>query len=270
METMSSAVRRPARPAAARSRRTGSPARRLQAVLAGLTVAAGLALSACDAAGEPTAIDLPDPGSATGEVRTSAAPSPTATADPSTPPAETTGSTATESAGGGEDDPSESVGEPAEPTSVPTFAGTATDAPAADGVPGTYAEARARIDTLRGSAGTPAALSRFSTPGDAVHCVLGDEVLGTACELRRGIRDPEVCSGALGDAVGRIELIRAGAVPQCNTDTIREPGARVVRPAGLVARAGVVCAVERIGVTCVEDARDVGFFLAPGRYATFG
>lgn len=241
---------------------------RTRSVLAGsamtvsLTVLGG-ALAGCDAPSQPVggpASSVPTPSAS------APASSDTSSAGPgeSTSPAETGGSTATD---GSETD--DVPASPAEPTSVPTFGGSATDAPDASGVPTTYAEALGRVNDLRG--GNAQELRRFSTPGDRVYCVLEDPVLGTACELRGGaIDDPEVCGGGVADAVGRIELIGAGAVPQCNTDTIREPGASTVRPAALVGRGGVVCAVEGIGVTCVRDSTEQGFFLAPGRYATFG
>lgn len=248
--------------------RTSVPSKASTALAPLLVLLLALALAACDAAGDPTPVQIPDPGAGESAV------SPSATASRTAPPATTspsTGDTAgdtTSAAPTGTPPAEESATEPGEPTSVPTFAGTDSDAPDAGGAPADYAAARARVAALRGGSAIEAA--RFSTPGDTIQCVLGDDVLGTACELRRGIRDPQVCRNALGDAVGRIELIRAGAVPQCNTDTIREPGARVVRPAALVAGGGVLCAVESIGVTCVDEAREVGFFLAPGRYATFG
>ncbi|WP_141013506.1 hypothetical protein [Nocardioides sambongensis] len=217
----------------------------------------GGALTACDASSQPTGLPAPVAPSASDS-----------TAGPDASPGTTPGSTrspdrsASASTTDRTDAPEETATDdapasPSEPTSVPTFGGTASDAPAASGAPTNYPEAQARVSALRG--GNARDLRRFSTPGDRIYCVLADPVLGTACELRSGaITDPEVCGGGVADAVGRIELIGAGAVPQCNTDTIREPGAPTVRPAALVGRGGVLCAVEEIGVTCVREARGTG------------
>ncbi|MEQ6900758.1 hypothetical protein [Nocardioides sp. YIM 152588] len=223
-----------------RSRR---PARfLLPAVLLGSVLVAG-----CDASTEPTAVTVP------AEETTSAAPTTTSVA-PTTeaPEPETTGAAPSAQAGGSDG--------PAEPDEDSGSGGAAR--------PATYAEAEKRITAQITAGATLSADVRFSTPGDAVYCLLEGFI---ACELGSGaVADPEVCGSALGDAVGRIEITDQGALPQCNTDTIREPGAPTVSPPAVVTAGAVTCAVERIGVTCVDESTRTGFFLTPGDYATFG
>ncbi|GAB2988502.1 hypothetical protein [Nocardioides montaniterrae] len=157
------------------------------------------------------------------------------------------------------------TGEP-KPTAMATD--TANPGARSAGVPTTYAAAHARLAALR-SVHHPT-LARFSTPGDAVYCVLRDPYIPVSCELRSGaIRDPGVCGQSMADSVGRIQIGDDGAVPQCNTDTIREPGAPTVAPPSVISNGSITCAVERIGVTCVNTRTHAGFFLTPGKYAAF-
>ena len=135
--------------------------------------------------------------------------------------------------------------------------------------PTTYDEGLAHLEAAADAGGESTA-DRFSTPGDAIYCVLEHEFIAPSCELLVGaIKDPQVCGNAPSEFVGRIELTRNGASPQCNTDTIREPGAKVVRPTAVVGSGGVRCAIEPIGVTCVDAATLSGFFLTQGKYTTF-
>jgi hypothetical protein len=136
------------------------------------------------------------------------------------------------------------------------------------GVPTTYAAAAARLAALHGA--PHRALNRFTTTGDAVYCVLRDRYVPTSCELGRGaVRDPAVCGQSMTDSVGRIQLGDDGAVPECNSDTIREPGATVIAAPAVVTSGSLECAVEKAGVTCVNTRTRAGFFLTPGKYATF-
>ncbi|GAB3860332.1 hypothetical protein GCM10028801_23000 [Nocardioides maradonensis] len=161
---------------------------------------------------------------------------------------------------------------PTHPSGTPTIAAvptnTANGSGSTAGVPTTYAAASARLGALKGA--PRRALSRFSTSGDVVYCVLRSSTIPTSCELRTGaIQDPGVCGQSMAGAVGRIQLGDDGAVPECNTDTIREPGATVVPAPAVVTSGSLECAVEKIGVTCVNTRTRAGFFLTPHRYATF-
>lgn len=162
---------------------------------------------------------------------------------------------------------------PTHSSGTPTVTAVATNTANAgsgstSGVPMSYAAASARLDALRTAPHRP--LDRFSTTGDAVYCVLHSTSIPTSCELRTGaIPDAGVCGQSMADSVGRIQLGDDGAVPECNTDTIREPGATVVAAPAVVTYGSLACAVERIGVTCVNTRTRAGFFLTPGKYATF-
>jgi hypothetical protein len=151
-------------------------------------------------------------------------------------------------------------------------AGPSPEPPTDDPVgPTSYREAVARIDRVGEDGPAPLESTRFSTRGDVVYCLLDDPVIGPACELREGfIEDDEVCGGAA-EGVGRIETFEGRARPVCNTDTIREPGGRVVTADAVVrlTGGGVTCAVERSGVTCVDTRVRAGFFLGPGEYHVF-
>ena len=212
-----------------------------------------LGLAACGDAAEPTSSETATP---TLTETTSEAPSvePTATeptTEPSTDPTTTEPSTP---------DPTTS-----EPTVEPTE--TPSEPPVVDDpVPATYDEARARFDA---AGQEPVELRRFRTAAD-LYCVLdSDFVIG--CELPAGgIPDPDYCGEGASPNVGRIEFPGPNAV--CNSDTIREPGARLL---GLDAVAGssatgVQCLNEDIGITCIDPATSSGFFLGRDRYTTFG
>ncbi|MCL2542043.1 MAG: hypothetical protein FWE71_06210 [Nocardioidaceae bacterium] len=158
------------------------------------------------------------------------------------------------------------TGTPA-PTAMATdTANTGTSG--SSGVPTTYAAAIAGFAALKGASHT--SMTRFTTPGDTVYCVLRDRYVPTSCELGHGaIRDPRVCAQSMADAVGRIQLGDDGAAPECNSDTIRQPGAKTISPPAVVTLDNLECAVEKIGVTCLNTRAKVGFFLTPGKYATF-
>lgn len=153
-----------------------------------------------------------------------------------------------------------------QPTALATD--TAGGSAKAVGVPTSYAEASMRLSALKSA--PHRALGRFTTPGDVVYCVLKSSSIPTSCELSKGaVRDPKVCGQSMADAVGRVQLGDAGGSPQCNSDTIREPGATVVAPPAVVTGGAIECAVEKLGVTCVNTHTNGGFFITPGRYATF-
>lgn len=162
---------------------------------------------------------------------------------------------------------------PTQPSGTPTVTAVATNTANAGtgstaGVPTTYAAASSRLAALRSA--PHRSLDRFSTTGDVVYCVLRSSSIPTSCELRTGaIDDPAVCGQSMTEAVGRIQLGDDGAVPECNSDTIREPGATVVSAPAVVTSGSLECAVEKIGVTCVNTRTRAGFFLTPHKYATF-
>lgn len=186
-----------------------------------------------------------------------------ATASPARSPHATRSPTAPTTPPATKHTPTGSTGAP-----KPTAVATNTSGGGSAGVPTSYAAAAARVAAL-GSA-PHSSLTRFTTTGDSVYCVLRDPSIPTSCELRSGaIHDPGVCGQSMADAVGRIQLGDDGAVPECNSDTIREPGAHVVAAPAVVTSGSLECAVERIGVTCVNTRTKAGFFLTPGKYATF-
>jgi hypothetical protein len=185
----------------------------------------------------------------------------TSNLEPSEPPTSTT-TTAPES--------SETSETPVPTTSAPSPTGSPTATTDAPQGPTTYAAALARIDGVTASSAAPVTAARFSTARDVVYCLLDDDVIGPACELRTGfIEDESYCGGAATNGIGRIETFQGRAQPVCNTDTIREGGARVVTAPGVVRTGGVECAVERFGVTCVDTRARTGFFIGPGEYHVF-
>lgn len=209
-----------------------------------LTAACGADDEAPEAEESPTATASSSPTEA---VTTSSAP------EPSTPTASETTTEPT-----AETSSSEPTTDPTDPTDEEIDLTRA---------PETYAEAEAHVEAA-GIDGSNTTATRFSTPRDVVYCVLQHEFIEPSCELRTGmVKDPEVCGRAPSDLVGRVVLTPRGAEPECNTDTIREPGADVVPPSGVVRAGGVTCAVESIGVTCIDGSR--GFFITEGDYAVF-
>ena len=157
------------------------------------------------------------------------------------------------------------------PTAPTPSAPTSTVPPVDIGQPPTtYAEAQAHVQAAR-TDGTTRDLTRFSTPGDAIYCQLkATKYLAPSCELRSGaIKDPQVCGQAPSEFVGRVAIRRSGAEPECNTDTIRRPGADTVAPTALVTSGNISCVVEDIGVTCIDTSLQKGFFLTPGAYGVF-
>lgn len=138
--------------------------------------------------------------------------------------------------------------------------------------PETYDEAIAHIDAALEINPAPEELSRFEAPSSNLYCVLDDEFIPPSCELAQGtIEDPEVCGDSPSTAVGRVEFGDGGPVPQCNTDTIRMPGAPVLGYGGVATWPGLTiqCVMEGLGVTCVDTETEQGFFLAKGRYLVF-
>lgn len=135
--------------------------------------------------------------------------------------------------------------------------------------PTTYAAAQAHLKAV---GGTAKEIGVFRTSED-VYCALATGPGTPACEAPYGggVKDPKVCGDAQSDLVGRIELTARGARALCNTDTIRESMPKPVAAPALFTNgaSGVQCAVESIGVTCIDPATKAGFFLAKGKYQVF-
>ncbi len=165
----------------------------------------------------------------------------------------------------------------ATPTPVPTASAASVTIPTAlaagpqRGAPKSFDEAKRRIDAAKPAAGVarpvPEPQRQHRVP--AQHRLQRCRVRG-----RAGTRSPRPCPRSAGREdpkdIGRIELGSSGAVPVCNSDTIRlgsEPklgyGART-EPSGTTA-----CLSEEFGVTCIDEAGRHGFFLARDTFVTF-
>jgi hypothetical protein len=186
-----------------------------------------------------------DPVTVTETVTSTPTPSETVSASPETEPT----------------DPTESAESP-----------SATPSPVVDlsQPPTTAAEAQAHLDAAL-QAGAPQELRRFESKDSSYYCSLGDRFVPPSCEILEGVKDPAVCADSPGQKVGRIELTRRGWQPFCNTDTIRMPGAPVLPDGGVATwpALSVQCAMEAIGITCLETGNQQGFFFGPGRYQVF-
>jgi hypothetical protein len=159
-------------------------------------------------------------------------------------------------------------------TVTPT-AETVTPSPGPDLTepPRTYAEAIGHFAAAFAVNDIPQELSRFETPSGNIYCVLDDDAIPPSCEIGTGgVRDEAACIEAPSPTVGRIEFTERGAVPVCNSDTIRTAGPPVLGYGGVASWTGlsIQCLVEELGVTCVDVSTKQGFFLARGRYQVFG
>lgn len=158
------------------------------------------------------------------------------------------------------------------PTEAPTPTPTETSAPPSDpsGPPTTYAEAEAHL-AAASAAGGEQQLGRFQSADGKFYCTFKDKFIPPSCEILDAIHDPETCADSPSPGVGRMELTRNGWAPQCNTDTIRQPGAAVVAEQVLVTwpTVSVECVIEGVGLTCLSTDDHQGFFLGPGRYQVF-
>jgi hypothetical protein len=137
---------------------------------------------------------------------------------------------------------------------------------AARGIPRTYDAALAHFNV----ANDMRALKKFVTPSGNIYCNVGTSG-PKGCEINAGaVKDPAVCKGnPVSDRVGRIEFRRGRAVPVCNTDTIRKPGAKVLRYGSATTFGNFACLSEKIGVTCINIKKTEGFFLHRGEYVIF-
>ncbi len=197
---------------------------------------------------------------------------PTITTRPSTSATSTTTTPATSATSPTSETSEPSPAETSEPP--PTESSTVappTSAPPPDqpNGPTTYDDAIDRINSVAAEGKTVSA-TRFVTPGDDVYCLMDDPVIGPSCELGNGfITDTDVCGAGSSDRVGRIETIDGRPRPVCNTDTIREPGAKVISPVAAAVGGDVSCGVESFGVTCIDRVAGAGFFIGKGEYHVF-
>jgi hypothetical protein len=138
------------------------------------------------------------------------------------------------------------------------------------GAPHSYAEARARLDA---APPTAAATDRFQSPTGNIVCTISGSPSRAACEVEKGRIDPPLPSICPSDGpkdVGRIELDASGALPVCNSDTIREGDEPELSYGTRTASADPVgCVSEEFGVTCVDASTQHGFFLARDTFVTF-
>lgn len=161
-----------------------------------------------------------------------------------------------------------------EPTETASASPTETAAPPPDlsQPPTTYEEAQAHLAAAVDAGGAPQELGRFQSGDEKFYCAFNDEFIPPSCEILDAVRDPETCADSPSPGVGRMELTRRGGwAPQCNTDTIRQPGATVVAPGKVVTypAASVECVIEGFGLTCLATDDRQGFFIGPGRYQVF-
>ena len=165
------------------------------------------------------------------------------------------------------------------PSSVPTVTApaTATVAPTLAvgklrGAPRNFAEASARVAKAPVAA---AAASSFVSPTGNIFCAVSSDSTSVACEVSGGrIPAPASAPCPAGDGardIGRVELSAEGAIPVCNSDTIRASGAGKLAYGQRSAAPGTgfSCLSETYGVTCVDTAGKHGFFLARDTFATF-
>jgi hypothetical protein len=161
--------------------------------------------------------------------------------------------------------------QPVEPSSSPSGPPTALAVGRQRGAPHSYAEAKARID---GAAPATGVTDRFRSPTGNIVCAAGGSPRPVAsCEVEEGRIDPPLPSICPPDGpkdIGRIEIGESGAVPVCNSDTIREGGEPELPYGSRTAATGAVsCLSEEFGVTCVDSSTQHGFFLARGTFVTF-
>lgn len=218
-----------------------------------LVAVLALGATACSDDSEPSSDPTSAPTTApTTEPTTSEPPTTEPTTEPTTPTATPT-ETPTPSA--------TPTSETPEPTTEPE--------PDPDAPPTTYDAARARFDA-KGQ--EPVEKVRFKTP-NGTYCLL-DSDFAIGCELPRGgIPDADYCGEGPSQNIGRITfgLDGGGPTAECNSDTIREPGAPKIGLDEVAASSatGILCLVEEIGVTCIDPPTSRGFFLGRTSYEVF-
>ncbi len=205
--------------------------------------------------------DDPNPTNADPSSTVSAEPTSEPTSAPTTEPSSEPTSEPTEATSAPPTGTPSTTPEPTQPTSA-----APTEAP----VPGptSYAEAQALLDA---AGQEPQTLRRFETES-GTYCLVQSSFL-VGCELLSGgIPDPDYCGDGPSQNVGRVTFGESGVpTAECNSDTIREPGARTVRTGSVVAgpNGAVQCLIESAGVTCIDVNVRAGYFLGVRGYTTF-
>ncbi|MGO4660836.1 hypothetical protein AB4Z14_03150 [Terrabacter sp. 2TAF16] len=161
-------------------------------------------------------------------------------------------------------------------TQVATSAPTSTDVPTAlavgrlRGAPRSFDEAKARLDAARPAASVS---DRFRSPSGNIVCRRSTDSGLAACEVEKGRIDPplpSICPAGGPSDIGRIELGPKGALPVCNSDTIRTGGDPELGYGSRTPPSGTTaCLSESFGVTCIDESSRHGFFLARDTFTTF-
>jgi hypothetical protein len=137
-------------------------------------------------------------------------------------------------------------------------------------IPRTY---DAALQHFGNATGSERRYKKFVTPSGNIYCAVKMTGIPTGCEINEGaIKDPAACPGnPVSKYVGRVEFHRGRAVPVCNTDTIRTPGAKTLKYGDIAHIPGwhYACLSEEIGVTCINENKAEGFFLHRGEYVIF-
>jgi hypothetical protein len=142
------------------------------------------------------------------------------------------------------------------------------------GAPTSFDAAKERINsTTRVADGAPGIGAGFRSPSGNLVCAAGTGETRLACEVAKGRVAPPlptICPSDGPKDIGRIELRREGAVPVCNSDTIRT-GREAELAYGTRTPPGgpLACLSETSGVTCIDAAGGHGFFLARDTFVTF-
>ena len=154
--------------------------------------------------------------------------------------------------------------------SGPTDAARPEPTSARASIPRTY---DAALQHFGNAKGRERAYKKFVTPSGNIYCSLKVSGFPVGCELSQGsIKDPAACgNNPVSKYVGRVEFHGGRAVPVCNTDTIRTPGARTLKYGDIAYIPGwhYACLSEEIGVTCINENKTEGFFLHRGEYVIF-
>lgn len=180
--------------------------------------------------------------------------------------------------------PTEAAPATADSTAIPTVAGTSstpttpTTTPrlsggSARGATTSFADAQARLARAKAD---PKVTGPFTSPTGNIFCTVAAGTAVAGCEVQEGRIAPLAsmsCPGGGGGAtdIGRVELRPEGAVPVCNSDTIRVPDAPPLPYGSKTAAPGgpFQCVSESAGVTCVDTATKRGFFITKGAFTTF-
>jgi hypothetical protein len=152
----------------------------------------------------------------------------------------------------------------------PADAGRAEPTAARASIPRTY---DAALHHFGNAKGVERAYKKFVSPSGNIYCALKVSGYPVGCELSQGsIKDPAACgNNPVSKYVGRVEFHGGRAVPVCNTDTIRTPGAPTLKYGDIAHIPGwhYSCLSEEIGVTCINESKTEGFFLHRGEYVIF-